>query len=96
MASFIAECPTGHKGTFVTNFGWHICHCGFQILEFNPVSMADITNKKIVLLEKLVNEYKEMWMEERATRILLVEEALFAISKRLAQLDPNFTHGDFV
>lgn len=42
MPSFVAPCPRGHMGSFVTYWGYHVCHCGLHIPEFQvPVPSED-------------------------------------------------------
>jgi hypothetical protein len=58
MGIFIADCPKGHKGAFVTANGWHTCSCDFQIVEFDPHKYEDKPDVP-TLIKQAIQRYHE-------------------------------------
>ena len=98
MPSFVADCPRGHKGNFVTHDGYHHCHCGLHVPEFNlppaPFSTIDTVDIEAVIKER-VDEEVAAQVEDAITDAQSEVETNLIIqlteqAERLTTVDPEY------
>lgn len=100
MPSFVADCPRGHKGNFVTYWGYHHCHCGLQVPVFNvPPVENPFLDLDTGVQEKLMEQYIQEGITERVDDAILMrlqeldveyEHNLTDLEARLAIIDPEW------
>jgi len=106
MPSFVAPCPRGHMGNFVTHDGYHHCFCNLHI----PVFVEDIegpyvTPKQTFLnmspkeQEKLMEQYIQEGIAERVQEAITdtegeieeeYQQKIDELEDRLMVVDPEF------
>jgi len=67
MPSFVAPCPRGHTGNFVTVWGYHICFCGLHIPVFVEEIEGPYTNTSTGNPQEITDEPNTL--EEMESRI---------------------------
>lgn len=100
MPSFVADCPRGHKGNFVTYWGYHHCSCGLQIPVFDVPPVKDpFLNLDTEAQEKLMEQYIQEGIAERIDDAIIMkrqeleveyEQSLDDLKARLAVIDPEW------
>ncbi len=94
MPSFVAPCPRGHTGNFVTHDGYHHCFCGLHIPEFKlppvPFSTIDVIDLQDITMEeqqKLNDQYIKQEVDEQvAARVEdAITDAVSALEMELTE-----------
>ncbi len=103
MPSFIAPCPRGHIGNFVTHDGYHHCFCGMHVPVFEVPKLTELDLFLSIQPEdqaRLMEQYIQEGIAERVEDAIanawreIDEESdglLTRYQDRLRQVDPEWS-----
>ena len=95
MSSFIADCPRGHKGNFVTVGDYHVCFCNMRVPVFQTVidyreKQFDAEYEAQVREKEIQGRVEERVFETQTAIETQAEARASAYDDRLREVDPEY------
>ena len=96
MPSFVAPCPRGHMGNFVTVGDYHVCFCQLQVPVFKgPENTFPGTEEQDRLMEQYIQEgiaerVEDAITDEREKIEQKLIDKVEELSARLLFVDPEY------